>query len=105
MLTSVAPGSTQAVHLVASDIEEARAEHLGRGIESEVFHDVVHGYKAGEVGRPCAGSERGANAVRAHADYGPMTTFSDLDGNGCVLEEVKQRASGGVGRGTGFDTS
>lgn len=39
-LTSAAPGSAQGLYLVVFDIEEARAELVGRGIEvSEVFHD------------------------------------------------------------------
>ncbi|GAA3833136.1 VOC family protein [Streptomyces chiangmaiensis] len=103
-LTSAAPGSIQAVHLVASDIEEARAELLGRGIEvSEVSHDVVHIHKAGEVIHHGAGPERGANPLPAHVDYGPFATFSDPDGNGWVLEEVKPRALGGE-EGADFDT-
>ncbi|MGW0697662.1 VOC family protein, partial [Streptomyces sp. NPDC002738] len=39
-ITSAAPGSAQGLYLIVSDIEEARAELVGRGIEvSEVFHD------------------------------------------------------------------
>src|SRR4051795_4695373 len=39
-LTTAEPGSSQGLHLVVTDIEAARAELAGRGIEiSEVFHD------------------------------------------------------------------
>src|SRR5216110_2696645 len=38
-VTAAAPGSTQGLYLIVSDIEAARDELLGRGIEvSEVFH-------------------------------------------------------------------
>src|SRR4051812_3792470 len=38
-LTSAAPGSAQSVWLIVSDIQAAREELLGRGVEvSEVFH-------------------------------------------------------------------
>jgi hypothetical protein len=40
-ITSAAPGSLQNLHPVVSDIEEARADLMGRGIDvSEVFHDA-----------------------------------------------------------------
>jgi catechol 2,3-dioxygenase-like lactoylglutathione lyase family enzyme len=38
-VTAVAPGSAKGLELVASDIEAARAELVGRGVDvSEVFH-------------------------------------------------------------------
>lgn len=43
-LTSAAPGSLQGLCLVVNDIEAARAELVGRGVEvSEVFHDAGGG--------------------------------------------------------------
>jgi catechol 2,3-dioxygenase-like lactoylglutathione lyase family enzyme len=40
-VTASAPGSAQGLYLIVSDIEAAREELLGRGIEiSEVFHDA-----------------------------------------------------------------
>ena len=37
---AAAPGSTENVHLIVRDIEEARADLIGRGVEvSEIFHD------------------------------------------------------------------
>src|SRR3954465_727047 len=53
-VTAAAPGSTQGLYLVVSDIQEARADLVGRGIEvSEVFHDAgglfYHGHEAGDV--------------------------------------------------------
>ncbi len=38
-VTTAAPGSAQGLYLIVSDIEAARADLLGRGVEvSEVFH-------------------------------------------------------------------
>src|SRR5277367_6320591 len=39
-VTAAAPGSTQGLYLIVSDIEAARQELLGRGVAiSEAFHD------------------------------------------------------------------
>jgi hypothetical protein len=52
-VSSAEPGSAEGLHLVVEDIEAARTEFLGRGVEvSEVFHDaggVFH--HAGNKGR------------------------------------------------------
>src|SRR6266404_2282228 len=40
-VTAAAPGSAQGLYLIVSDIEAARDELLGRGVEiSDVFHDA-----------------------------------------------------------------
>ncbi|MGW5277713.1 VOC family protein [Streptomyces sp. NPDC004044] len=98
-LTSAAPGSTQGLYLIVSDIEEARAELVGRGIEvSEVFHDAAgllyHGHAAGEVTHQVEGQERLAGPHPDRASYGSFATFSDPDGNGWVLQEITQRFPG-----------
>ena len=88
-VTTAAPGSTQGLQLIVTDIEAARADILDRGVEiSEPFHDeggIFH--HAGEAGRVSGPDpERG--------DYGSFASFSDPDGNGWLLQEVKQRAPG-----------
>ncbi|MGW1801175.1 VOC family protein [Streptomyces sp. NPDC001984] len=98
-LTSAAPGSVQGLYLIVADIEEARAELLGRGIEvSEVFHDAgglfYHRHDAGEVTHQVEGQERVAGPHPDRASYGSYATLSDPDGNGWVLQEVTQRAPG-----------
>ncbi|MEU6423685.1 VOC family protein [Streptomyces spiralis] len=98
-LTSAAPGSVQGLYLVVADIEEARAELTGRGIEvSEVFHDTGglfhHGHHAGEVTHHVEGQHRVDGPHPERASYGSYATFSDPDGNGWVLQEVTQRAPG-----------
>lgn len=98
-LTSAAPGSAQGLYLIVSDIEEARAELVGRGIEvSEVFHDaggvLYHGHEGGDVTHNGPGQERLAGPHPERATYASYATFSDPDGNGWVLQEITQRFPG-----------
>ncbi len=72
------PGSVQGLHLVGTDVEQARAELVGRGIDvSEPFHFGAEGQTPG------LHPER--------QSYGSFATFSDPDGNGWLLQEVKSR--------------
>jgi catechol 2,3-dioxygenase-like lactoylglutathione lyase family enzyme len=80
-ISPAAPGSYQGMHLVVSDIEAARAKLAGRGVEvSEPFHFGAEGQTPG------LHPER--------ADYGTYLSFSDPDGNGWLVQEVRQRAPG-----------
>ena len=80
-VTAAAPGSAQGLYLIVSDIVAARDELRARGVEvSEVFH-----FGPG-------GQETGADPDRR--DYGSFASFSDPDGNGWLLQEVKARAPG-----------
>lgn len=97
-LTTAAPGSVQGLYLVVPDIEQARAELAGRGIPvSEVFHDagglLFHGHEGGDVSHR-APQARLAGRHPERADYGSFAAFSDPDGNGWVLQEVRKRAPG-----------
>jgi catechol 2,3-dioxygenase-like lactoylglutathione lyase family enzyme len=88
-ITTAAPGSSDGLQLVVADIEAARADLVGRGIEvSAVFHDVGGVFHhAGSEGRaPGPDPER--------SDYGSFVSFSDPDGNGWLIQEVKVRAPG-----------
>ncbi|MBD2215104.1 VOC family protein [Nostoc linckia FACHB-104] len=88
-VTLAAPGSVQGLYLIVYDIEAARAELVDRGIEvSEVFHDVGGVFHhAGTEGRvPGPDPQR--------RDYASFASFSDPDGNGWLLQEVKKRAPG-----------
>jgi predicted enzyme related to lactoylglutathione lyase len=98
-LTAAAPGSAQGLYLAVTDVEEARAELVTRGIEvSEVFHDgkgvFFHGHAAGDVVHDGPGQERIAGPHPERASYGSYATFRDPDGNGWVLQEITQRAPG-----------
>ena len=71
-----APGSVQGLHLVTPDLPSAREALVGRGVEvSEPFHFGPEGQAPGlDPGR---------------ADYGSFASFTDPDGNGWLLQEVK----------------
>lgn len=99
-LTSVPPGSAQGMYLVVDDIEKSRAELVDRGIEvSEVFHDANavfhHGHGGGDFTHdPAQGQGRLPGLHPDRMSYGSFATFSDPDGNGWVLQEVRQRLPG-----------
>ena len=88
-ITAAAPGSTQDLMLSVCDVDEARAELLGRGADvSEVFHDeggVFH--HAGTDGRAAGPDPEGRS-------YSSWASFSDPDGNGWLLQEIKTRLPG-----------
>ncbi|MCO6008908.1 VOC family protein [Actinoallomurus purpureus] len=88
-ITSAAPGSAQGLHLVVTDIEAARAELAGRGVEiSETFHDAGGVFHHAET----QGRVPGPDPDRA--SYGSFASFSDPDGNGWFLQEVTTRLPG-----------
>jgi catechol 2,3-dioxygenase-like lactoylglutathione lyase family enzyme len=88
-VTSAAPGSSSGLQLTVYDIDEARADLLQRGVDvSEPFHDVTGIFHH-------AGSEgRASGPAPEHADYGSFVAFSDPDGNGWLLQEIKTRLPG-----------
>jgi catechol 2,3-dioxygenase-like lactoylglutathione lyase family enzyme len=76
-LTDSPPGSIKGMHLVVADIEAARAELVGRGVDvSEIRHL--------ESGAWVPGPDP------EHQDYGSFADFSDPDGNTWVLQEVRR---------------
>jgi catechol 2,3-dioxygenase-like lactoylglutathione lyase family enzyme len=84
-ITEAAPGSVQNLYLVVSDIEAARAELKGRGADvGEAFHFTGFGGKVMPGPDP---------EGRSYATY---ATFKDPDGNGWLLQEIKQRLPGRV---------
>jgi catechol 2,3-dioxygenase-like lactoylglutathione lyase family enzyme len=90
-LTTAVPGSAQGLYLVVSDVEAARAELIGRGVDvSEVFH------YAGIRGPRLPGPDPEGRSYRSWA------SFSDPDSNGWLLQEVKTRLPG---RGLGSDVA
>jgi catechol 2,3-dioxygenase-like lactoylglutathione lyase family enzyme len=82
-VSSAAPGSVQNLFLVVSDIEAARTDITRRGVAvSEIFHtDSPTGPRL-----PGIDPER-----RSYSSY---ASFSDPDGNGWLLQEIKQRLPG-----------
>ena len=80
-ISRAAPGSYQGMHLVVTDIEAARTELADRGVDlSGFFHFGAEGQTSG------LHPERAA--------YGTYLSFSDPDGNGWLIQEVRQRAPG-----------
>jgi catechol 2,3-dioxygenase-like lactoylglutathione lyase family enzyme len=79
-LTTATPGSYQGMHLVVDDIEAAREQLAGRGVEvSEPFHFGAEGQAPG------LHPER--------SDYGTYLSFSDPDGNGWLVQEVGKKVN------------
>jgi catechol 2,3-dioxygenase-like lactoylglutathione lyase family enzyme len=87
-VTTAVPGSVQGLFLVVSDIEAARVQLSEHGVDvSEVFHFDgvlrVDGTKGRVPGRDPEGRS-----------YSSWASFSDPDGNGWLLQEVKARLPG-----------
>ena len=88
-LTESAPGSTQNLHLVVSDIAAARDELIGRGLEvSEIWHD------ADGIFHRSGGRNRVSGPSPDSSDYGSFVSFEDPDGNGWFLQQIVHRAPG-----------
>jgi catechol 2,3-dioxygenase-like lactoylglutathione lyase family enzyme len=85
-VTSAPPGTSEGMQLSVYDID---ADLIARGVEvSELFHDVTGIFHH-------AGTEGRMNGpAPEHADYGSFAAFSDPDGNGWLLQEIKTRLPG-----------
>jgi hypothetical protein len=70
-------GAVQGLHLIVADVDAARAELAGRGVEvSEVFHFGPDGQAPGPD------PER--------RSYNSFVSFDDPDGNGWLVQEVRR---------------
>ena len=88
-ITSAVPGSAESLLLVVHDIEAARAELVGSGVEvSEQFHD------AGGVFHHAGTEGRVTGPDPEQRSYASFASFSDPDGNGWLLQEIKTRLPG-----------
>jgi RimJ/RimL family protein N-acetyltransferase/catechol 2,3-dioxygenase-like lactoylglutathione lyase family enzyme len=88
-VTAAAPGSFEGLQLSVYDIDAARADLVARGIDvSDPFHDVTGIFHHAGTGG------RADGAAPEHADYGSFVAFSDPDGNGWLLQEIKTRLPG-----------
>ena len=71
------------------DIDAARDDLVERGVDvSELFHD------AGGIFHHAGTEARVTGPAPDRADYGSFASFSDPDGNGWLLQEIKTRLPG-----------
>ena len=100
-VTAAAPGSAQGLYLIVSDLEAARTELIGRGVEvGEAFHGGdAH---AGPDEPYLFGRRRVSGADPAHGSYRSFASFKDPDGNGWLFQEVTARLPGRVEADTSF---
>jgi catechol 2,3-dioxygenase-like lactoylglutathione lyase family enzyme len=88
-ITTAPPGSVQGNFLVVDDIDKARAQLAGAGVDvSQVFHFEggllrVVGTKGRVPGKDPEGQS-----------YRSWASFNDPDGNGWMVQEIKQRLPG-----------
>src|SRR5688572_18971046 len=94
-VTAAAPGSAQGLYLIVSDIEAARADLLGRGVQvSEVFHS--DGAYAGKDEPYLFGRRRISGPDAQRGSYRTFASFRDPDGNGWLFQEITTRLAGRI---------
>jgi catechol 2,3-dioxygenase-like lactoylglutathione lyase family enzyme len=87
-LTTLAPGSLQDLYLIVEDLDAARDELIRHGAD---VSEVWHGRGAGSAGGT-NGGEPGPDPDGS--SYRTFASFNDPDGNGWLLQEIKQRLPG-----------
>jgi catechol 2,3-dioxygenase-like lactoylglutathione lyase family enzyme len=94
-VTAAAPGSSQGLYLIVSDIEVARKNLIDRGIHvSETFHS--DGTYTGSDERYLFGSRRVSGPDPEHRSYRSFASFKDPDGNGWIFQELTTRLPGRI---------
>jgi catechol 2,3-dioxygenase-like lactoylglutathione lyase family enzyme len=95
-VTPSAPGSAQGLYLVVSDIEAARKELMSEGVPvSEVFHDSADVHTGSD--QPYLfGQTRVGGPDPNHRSYRSFASFNDPDGNGWLMQEIRQRLPGRI---------
>jgi catechol 2,3-dioxygenase-like lactoylglutathione lyase family enzyme len=94
-VTTAAPGSSQGLYLIVSDLEATRAQLVGRGVEvSEVFHN--EGVYAGTDEAYLFGRVRVSGPDAEHRSYRSFASFKDPDGNGWLFQELTTRLPGRI---------
>ena len=87
--TTAEPGSLQDLMLIVDDIDAARNDLISRGVDvSEVYHYAERPFhSAGTEARVPGPDPQGRS-------YFTWASFSDPDGNGWLLQEIKERFPG-----------
>ena len=87
-VTKQAPGSAQDMFLIVDDLDAAREQLISHGADvSEVWHGRGAGAAGGTVGAEPGRDPDGSS-------YRSFASFSDPDGNGWLLQEIKERLPG-----------
>jgi catechol 2,3-dioxygenase-like lactoylglutathione lyase family enzyme len=95
-VTGGAPGTAQGLYLIVSDVETARAELVGKGVEvGEVFHDSAGEY-AGTDEPYLFGRKRVSGIDPDHRSYRSFASFHDPDGNGWLFQQITERLPGRI---------
>lgn len=88
-ITSARPGSIDHLVLVVDDVDAARDDLIARGVDvSEVFH-----YAGGPFNNAVENPRVSGRDPQGRS-YFSFASFSDPDGNGWLLQEVKMRLPG-----------
>jgi catechol 2,3-dioxygenase-like lactoylglutathione lyase family enzyme len=88
-ITSARSGSADSLVLAVDDVEAARADLIGRGVEvSEVFH-----YAGGPFNNAVENPRVGGRDPQGRSYYS-FASFEDPDGNGWLLQEIQTRLPG-----------
>ena len=88
-VTSAKPGSIDQLVLAVDNVDAARSELIARGVEvSEVFH-----YAGGPFNNAVKNSRVGGRDPQGRS-YFSFASFQDPDGNGLLLQEIKERLPG-----------
>jgi len=88
-VTSAKPGSIDQLVLAVDNVDAARSELIARGVEvSEVFH-----YAGGPFNNAVKNSRVGGRDPQDRS-YFSFASFQDPDGNGWLLQEIKERLPG-----------
>ncbi len=88
-ITSARPGTIDHLVLVVDDVDAARDDLIARGVDvSEVFH-----YAGGPFNNTVE-NPRVVGRDPEGRSYFSFASFSDPDGNGWLLQEVKMRLPG-----------
>ena len=104
-VTAATPGSAQGMYLIVSDIEAARKDLLGRGVDvSEVFHSPGDKY-SGPDEPYLFGRVRVGGPDPQHRSYRSFASFHDPDGNGWLFQEITNRLPGRVTGDTAYTSA
>ena len=78
------PGSVERLEVAVNDIAATREDLISRGVEvSELFHSAP-------------GEEPGPGRDPQGRSYETLASFEDPDGNGWLLQEIKERLPGSL---------